>query len=124
MTEQAISCILIVGFDSERFQHISDCPDNFLTDFIFDHALLNRNHSVRSSLIGSADYISFFISVKYSMYFISIIKRIIHSNNRFHIAIFLQKLIHIFLFDFNLLCIRDSLILTTATFFPYLAFLR
>ena len=30
----------------------------------------------------------------------------------------------IFLFDFDLLCIGDSLKLTAAAFFPYLAFLR
>ena len=63
MTEQAISCIFIVGFDLKRFQKSPDRPDDLLTLFVFDQTVFNRNDPVCLRFIGSGYDISLSVSV-------------------------------------------------------------
>ena len=88
MTEQAISCIFIVGFDLKRFQKSPDRPDDLLTLFVFDQTVFNRNDPVCLRFIGSGYDISLSVSVEYGVYFISVIIRILHSDDRFYFSVF------------------------------------
>ena len=67
-------------------------------------------------LIGSTYNIAFFVSVKYCMNFIPVIKRVIHSNDRFDISELSKKLLHFFLLGHKLFFVRNPLILTASAF--------
>ena len=128
MAQKSISCVLIICFDSKRFQHIPNCTDDFLTDLILDHALFyrnnlmcfrfgfHRNHFMGSLLINTGDDLAISFSGKYCMNFISIIKGIIHSNDWFYICKLSKKLLHPFLLGGKLFFIRNTLILAASAF--------
>jgi len=117
MTEQAISCIFIIGFDLKRFQKSPDRPDDLLTLFVFDQTVFNRNDPVCLRFIGSGYDISLSVPVEYGVYFISVIIRILHSDDRFYFSVFWQQSVHHFLLLFQLLLIWHSLILASSAFF-------
>ena len=116
MSEKSVTCVLIISLDLKRFQHTTDGTDDLLALFIFDHTVVYRNDPVALFLINAGDHISFPVTAKRRMNFISVIIRIFHSDDRFNFTEFFQKAFCNFLFLAKLILIRYSLVTTAAAF--------
>ncbi|CDB60994.1 unknown [Clostridium clostridioforme CAG:132] len=82
MSEKSKARILIIGPNFKRFEHSAYSTDDFIRLLVLYKALLHRNYMVCIFFIYSGNDISFFISVKYSMNLIAIMKWILHTYNR------------------------------------------
>ena len=116
MSEKSVTCVLIISLDLKRFQHTTDSTDDLLALFILDHTVIHRNDPVALLLIDAGDHISFPVTAKRRMNFISVIIRIFHSDDRFNFTEFFQKAFCNFLFLAKLILIGYSLVTTAAAF--------
>ena len=117
MAEKSVPGILVISLDLKGFQHSPNGTDNLLTLFVLDHTVIHRNNPVALLLINSGNNIALSVTSKSCMNFVSIIIRILHTNDWLNFAEFLQKSFCISLFFAKLFFIWYALITAATTLF-------
>ena len=116
MTQKAIPCILIVGFNAERAQHIFYIADDRIGLFILNLAAFNVNDIMRILLINACNDLSSACAVKRSLHLVAVMIRIVHLYDRLYLSVRFHQFADVRLFLFQLLLIGDSLIIAATTF--------
>ena len=88
VTQKAVSGILIIGFNFERFTQLPNRPDDCVCQLVFDHTGFHRNHLMGSFFINAGNNISSAVSVKNRMDLIPVMIWIFHSDNGMDFAEF------------------------------------
>ena len=88
----------VVSFNLERSQKFADCLDNRIGFFIINQAAFHRDNFVGAFLISTGDGFAFF-KCKNSMYFVAVMKRVFHTDDRKHRSELAQKHVGLSLFQ-------------------------
>ena len=112
MTQKAVAGILVIGADLKGFEHTTDRANDLICLLILDHAGFHRNDMMGFFFIDTGNGFALAVS-EYGMYFIAIMKRILHSFDRMYLAVVSEKLLHLTLLHLELFFIRHIQILAS-----------
>ncbi len=93
MTQQSVSCIFVIRFELERFRQLPDRSDDRICPLVLQKALLHRHYPVRAFLIGSRHDPPAFLKIEDRMYFVAVVRRLLHADDLLPPAVWLQQLL-------------------------------
>ena len=119
MAKQSVSGVLIIGLYLKWFQKSANIADDRICSLIFNQTFINGYDKMRSLLVCSWNHGTVLSMTEYSMYFVSVMEWVLHSDNLLCLTVWLKKLAHMILFLFQLFLIRHVQELTSTAFSMY-----
>ena len=119
MTQKPISAVFVIRTYFKGFQQSPYGYDNLICLPILNQTTVHRNNAMTLLLINSGNHLMPPVLTKCRMYFIAIIKWLLHGNNRFRPAIVFHKFSEYSVFYLKLLLIIFINPLTPSAFRGY-----